>query len=454
MKKIPTSADIIQRAVWRMIVIIALGFEIVIIGASGHQLYERVVINNQRIMRKLVKTNIDSNYDWTHWRQNSNLDTENVYFLEVDNYKHAKAQHYYTENAEKLVQKPPRHLWGAIWYSERFGILYRTVANNKGIHYILWHRLRDQITILTRIIWVTLAAMLLIMFLSPFYVRRLAKHLMHPLTELSSGVQAASQRGYNDGWQLNVPKQPAEVVSLAQNFNQLLQKLYQHQAEQQLFIMNAAHELKTPIAAIRSHVQLLERHGKTHPEIVPKSMHYIDSESKQMQELVDSLLELTRADVSSMELSKFNVSDVILELIEQMQSQTAQPIVPQLDPDCWAVANQQAVVQIVHNLIANAAKYSPHDQPITVKVKRDQGRIKCEVVDQGPGILPEDLPHVFERFYRSTEVRGQIPGTGLGLSIASQLAQLSNGKLTARNHQPHGAVFELQLQPADEQAVK
>lgn len=90
MKKIPTSADILQRAVWKLIVFITLGFEIVIIGASGHQLYERVVINSQRIARKLVKTEIDSEFDWQHWRMNSNLDTENVYFLEVDNLRHAK----------------------------------------------------------------------------------------------------------------------------------------------------------------------------------------------------------------------------------------------------------------------------------------------------------------------------------------------------------------------------
>ena len=78
MKKIPTSADILQRAVWQLIVFITLGFEIVIIGASGHQLYERVVINSQRIARKLVKTEIDSEFDWQHWRMNSNLDTENM----------------------------------------------------------------------------------------------------------------------------------------------------------------------------------------------------------------------------------------------------------------------------------------------------------------------------------------------------------------------------------------
>lgn len=94
MKKIPTSADILQRAVWKLIVFITLGFEIVIIGASGHQLYERVVINSQRIARKLVKTEIDSEFDWQHWRMNSNLDTENVYFLEVDNLRHAKPQRF------------------------------------------------------------------------------------------------------------------------------------------------------------------------------------------------------------------------------------------------------------------------------------------------------------------------------------------------------------------------
>lgn len=445
MKKIPTSADILQRAVWKLIVFITLGFEIVIIGASGHQLYERVVINSQRIARKLVKTEIDSEFDWQHWRMNSNLDTENVYFLEVDNLRHAKPQRFYTENAKQLANKPPWHLFKSFWYSERFGILYRTITTKNGIRYVLWHRMYEQATILIRIIWVTLAAMILIMALSPLYVKRLAKRLTHPLTELTQGVQTASERGDDDGWQLAVPEQPAEIVSLTQNFNQLLKKLYNHQAEQQLFIMNAAHELRTPIAAIRSHVQLLERHGQGHPEIIPKSIRYIDSESRQMQDLVDSLLKLTRADVSSLTLSKISISQTVAELVEQMQPKIAQPLKSRIEPDCWAIANQDAIAQIIHNLIANAAKYSPADQPIQVTVEQQSNQIICRVIDEGPGILPQDLPHVFERFYRSAEVRSQIPGTGLGLAIAAQLSQLIQGKLTVHNHQPHGAVFELRL---------
>ena len=445
MKKIPTSADILQRAVWKLIVFITLGFEIVIIGASGHQLYERVVINSQRIARKLVKTEIDSEFDWQHWRMNSNLDTENVYFLEVDNLRHAKPQRFYTENAKQLANKPPWHLFKSFWYRERFGILYRTVTTKNGIRYVLWHRMYEQTTILIRIIWVTLAAMILIMALSPLYVKRLAKRLTHPLTELTQGVQAASERGDDDGWQLAVPEQPAEIVSLTQNFNQLLKKLYNHQAEQQLFIMNAAHELRTPIAAIRSHVQLLERHGQDHPEIIPKSIRYIDSESRQMQDLVNSLLKLTRADVSNLTLSKISISQTVAELVEQMQPKIAQPLKSRIEPDCWAIANQDAVTQIIHNLIANAAKYSPADQPIQVTVEQQSNQIICRIIDEGPGILPQDLPHVFERFYRSSEVRSQIPGTGLGLAIAAQLSQLIQGKLTVHNHQPHGAVFELRL---------
>lgn len=74
---------------------------------------------------------------------NNNLDTENVYFLEVDNFRHAKPQRFYTENAEKLAKTPPRHLFKSFWYSERFGILYRTVTIKNGIRYVLWHRMHE-----------------------------------------------------------------------------------------------------------------------------------------------------------------------------------------------------------------------------------------------------------------------------------------------------------------------
>ena len=156
-------------------------------------------------------------------------------------------------------------------------------------------------------------------------------------------------------------------------------------------------------------------------------------------------MKLTRADVSSLTLSKISVSQTVAKLVEQMQPKIAQPLKSRIAPDCWAIANQDAVIQIIHNLIANAVRYSLADQLIQVTVEQQSNQIICCVIDEGPGILPQDLPHVFERFYRSVKVRSQIPGTGLELAIAAQLSKLIQGKLTVHNHQPHGAVFELKL---------
>ncbi|WP_373689457.1 sensor histidine kinase [Sporolactobacillus shoreicorticis] len=110
------------------------------------------------------------------------------------------------------------------------------------------------------------------------------------------------------------------------------------------------------------------------------------------------------------------------------------------------MSNAGFLEQIVNNLVTNAAKYSPETSTIQVELSvANNGTRVIAVKDQGTGIADEDKAHIFERFYRSADVRGSIPGTGLGLAIAAQLAKLSNGHLEVRDNQPIGTVISLLL---------
>jgi signal transduction histidine kinase len=110
-----------------------------------------------------------------------------------------------------------------------------------------------------------------------------------------------------------------------------------------------------------------------------------------------------------------------------------------------------ALAHIITNLVTNAAKYSPADTVITVALQSDAAHNDIlTVTDQGRGISAEDLPHVFERFYRGADVRGSVPGTGLGLAIAAQLAKTINGRFTVTPNQPSGTTIRLIIPPKPE----
>ena len=245
---------------------------------------------------------------------------------------------------------------------------------------------------------------------------------------------------------LPVPDKPMEVTDLAKDFNDLLKQLHDRQEQQKLFIMNAAHELRTPIATIRSHAQLIERHGRAHPEIVLKSVNYITEESRQMQQLIEELLQLSRADRLTLDTHLLNLSETVQHLAEKLASAFSQTIEVHVTPNMSVESNESAIEQILDNFVTNAAKYSPADTIIAVNLTRDDdGNAVLAVLDQGAGISAEDKSHVFERFYRSANVRGTVPGTGLGLAIANQLATINNGRIKLRDNQPHGTIAELIL---------
>ena len=253
---------------------------------------------------------------------------------------------------------------------------------------------------------------------------------------------------------LPVPSGPTEVTSLAKSFNALLTQLHARQEQQKTFVMNAAHELRTPIAAIKSHAQLMERRAVQHPEIVPKSVAYITEESRQMQQLIDELMELSRADQFKFESKFFDLSQLLNEVLCKLRPNFSQNIEAFITPHVQFKGNSLAIERIVENLLTNAAKYSLAGSSIQVILAVNKGnKIALSVTDEGMGISAEDKPHVFERFYRSADVRGTVPGTGLGLAIADRLASLSGGYFSVEDHVPQGTTFTLYLQKSGEGKV-
>jgi len=218
------------------------------------------------------------------------------------------------------------------------------------------------------------------------------------------------------------------------------------------FVANVSHELRTPLTAIKGYVEAL---GDATPEQSRAFLEIIARHTLRMERLVRDLLRLARIEAGQETADSVPCS--IDGLLSAVQSDLARLLASKrltidraIAPNAATVPGDPVKLQdVLRNLVENAANYSPADGRITIATGSANGRLWIRVQDQGPGIPPDDLARVFERFYRVDKSRtrdGHDPGgTGLGLSIVRHLVGLHGGTITAANADPHGAVFTIDL---------
>ncbi|ANK60643.1 sensor histidine kinase [Loigolactobacillus backii] len=441
------SASIMLRSFILMITVIILLSSMTTVFAVGHQLLETSQINSFNIIGSLKKAVIDGNDDWKNWRLNSTLDTSTSYVQVNNRRKDATIKNYYSPGTKKLLSVKPQKIpfIKRLYYRKDVGPLYYNTGHARGIDYELWTNLNSQLETLERVVLVAIIILILTLMISPLYIHAIADRLTNSLTKLTASAESISTKPSQQATQLPVPDRPTEVTNLANSFNRLLNRLYQQSEKEKLFVSNAAHELRTPIATIRSHAQLIQRRGEEHPEIIRKSVNYINDESHQMQALVDSLLTLSRADRLVLDFSEFDLSQALAKVVNKMTPLVQQKIITEIPPNIKITAHEASINQIVVNLLNNANKYSAKDSEIRLILKKSANTVLIQVIDQGIGISTVDKEHIFERFYRNAEIRGSIPGTGLGLAIVKQLADLNHIKLKISDNHPQGTIFSLTL---------
>ena len=301
----------------------------------------------------------------------------------------------------------------------------------------------DLIKLTGWLLIVTLLINLVISIVAFPIIRRLAHRWTQSLTNLSAEIDAITPQ--SDRLQtLTVPKQPLEVHKVAQSFNQLLGRQYQVMQREKEFITNASHELKTPLAGILGHVNLIRRHGDKHPELIAKSLRYIDQEAQRMSQLINELLILEGHQTKK--LTEINLSQVVLAEVKSLQGAYHQKIITDLDPELSYRITTGDFQSLVHNLLENAAKYSPPDSTINVQLTADDHQIILSVADQGQGIARENREKVFERFYREDESHSnKVAGSGIGLAIVKMIIEKYHGKITIRDNEPSGTIFTVYL---------
>lgn len=237
-----------------------------------------------------------------------------------------------------------------------------------------------------------------------------------------------------------------ELRELTQVVNEMLDRLETSYESQKQFVSNASHELRTPIAVIQGYSRMLSRWGATDPEILNEAVEAIADESKAMQELVEKLLFLSRHDRKTLKVQKewFSMGEVVEDMVKETRMVTSnREIKARLIQNVSVYGDDQLLKQAIRVLIDNAIKYSEDGDTITIGCENLNGNCVLTVEDTGRGMKKEDVDHMFERFYRSDDIRGKIDGHGLGLSIARLIILAHAGTIKIRTQYTVGTSFTI-----------
>lgn len=289
------------------------------------------------------------------------------------------------------------------------------------------------------IVGIVVAAILAVILLSLL----IAHQVTEPINELTRTMRESGTDLL--GRRVAIRKRHDEIGQLAESFDDLLARLGEAFARERQFISDASHELRTPLTSIKANAQLLLRWGNRDPKVLHDSLETIADESGALAGIVSGMLTLAKADRGDAVLEDpVSLGAVTQEAAHRAQAHAAEKSLTldvRIDRDAIVRGDESLLRQLVSNLIDNAIKFTDRGS-VSASVGSADGRAWIEVRDTGAGISQDELPRIFERFYRADKARSRdVPGTGLGLAIVSSIARVHGGSVSAASLPAGGASF-------------
>jgi two-component system sensor histidine kinase BaeS len=270
-----------------------------------------------------------------------------------------------------------------------------------------------------------------------------ATRLVRPLRALTQAAQQPLEQ------HVRVPVTTQDETGiLAVAFNELTERRERMEAQRKAMVSDIAHELRTPLTNIRGWLEVT-RDGIVDPD--PELLASLHEEAVVLQRVIDDLQDLAAADAGALRLHREEVrADELLEQVAAAHRVGAEAagirLLTSADGTPWLDADPVRMRQALGNLVSNATRHTPADGTITLSVRGRDGQVVFEVADTGTGIAPEDLPSVFDRFWRAEKSRSRrTGGSGLGLPIVRQLVAAHSGTVTVTSEPGAGSVFTLRL---------
>lgn len=272
--------------------------------------------------------------------------------------------------------------------------------------------------------------------------------ITNPIAGLMRGIQRMAKGDFSARVKI---KASGEMKQLALAFNSMSEKLETLDQSRNEFVSNASHELKTPLATMKIMIESLIYQPDMDKELRTEFLSDINSEIDRLSNIVSDLLTLVQMDSHNVRLTRENLSIATLvkenaHRLQPIADQKNQQIQLTLSDPCDIYADKSKLNQVIYNLMENAVKYTQSGGLIRVSLSRQGRDAHLVVTDNGPGIPKENLPHIFDRFYRVDKARSREKGgTGLGLSIVHQLVLLHGGAIRVESEEGKGASFIVDL---------
>ncbi|MCM3631723.1 MULTISPECIES: sensor histidine kinase [Paenibacillus] len=270
--------------------------------------------------------------------------------------------------------------------------------------------------------------------------------LTEPISQMVTTMREIDRSGKLRKIELGEREESAELQQLIRAFNQMIDRLDRTYERQKFFVADASHELKTPLTVISSYANILKRWGSDDENVRNEAIDAIARETTRLQTLTKSMLTLTEAEQEDwLKLETFDVVPVVEEIATMMETTFQRSIrVKAKSHNVRMVGDKDKIQQLLVILIDNAIKYSK--EPIDISVSQSKGIVRLEVKDKGIGIPENEIPHLFERFYRVDGARARTTGgVGLGLAIAKRIIDLHEGKVEVFSMIDLGTTITLQF---------
>ncbi|WP_432003928.1 sensor histidine kinase [Streptomyces sioyaensis] len=281
-----------------------------------------------------------------------------------------------------------------------------------------------------------------------YWVSRTGLAPVARLTATAERIAATRDAGHR----IDVPAEPLaredEITRLATSFNTMLDALEQSVTSQRRLVADASHELRTPLTALRTNAELLARADRLTDAQRDRASAALGRQLREVTTLVNDLIELARDEEPRPLVEQVRPAALLEHAVATAGEHWPEiTFTTGIDPaaaDRTVPGVPARLSRLLSNLLDNAAKFSPPGGPVDAELTLREGELQLTVRDHGPGIAPEDLPHVFDRFYRAKAARA-LPGSGLGLAMARQIARAHGAELSAEQAPGGGALFRLRM---------
>ena len=326
-----------------------------------------------------------------------------------------------------------------------------TYSDGRVVGAVLLHIPNDQLevsllTVLPQAAMPICVSMLLGVLLAFF----IARSQTQPIKEIDSAVREFTKGDLSRRVELHCG---GELERLGSSINRMAGELSSLEESRRSFVANVSHELRSPMTSIKGYVQAM-LDGTIGDEDRVRYLRVVLDETNRLSDLVRDLLDLSRLESGKfpMEIAPFDANEMMRRILirfeQRIDEKHIDVDVAFADDPCFALGDVNRINQVVSNFIDNAVKFmNGEDSRLTLRTLREDRRIRFQVQDNGPGIRPDDQPHILERFYKADKAHTAGMGTGLGLSICKSILQQHNSAIEMRSR-PGETIFEFTLPAA------